>query len=64
MRKLIGAALLAGAFVLSACNTIEGVGKDDLRQSDFMFAEVPGFVEGISDIGSWYVFPESGGPIA
>ena len=43
---------------------LEGVGKDDLRQSDFMFAEVPGFVEGISDIGSWYVFPESGGPIA
>lgn len=28
MRKLIGAALVAGAFVLSACNTVEGVGKD------------------------------------
>jgi predicted small secreted protein len=25
---LIGSALLASAFVLSACNTVEGVGKD------------------------------------
>ncbi|MFC7694508.1 calcium-binding protein [Paeniroseomonas aquatica] len=32
-----------------------GVGKDDLRQSDFMFS-TPQFVEGISDVGSWYIF--------
>ena len=43
---------------------LEGVSKDDLRQSDFMFAEAPGFVDGIGDFGSWYVFPESGGPFA
>lgn len=43
---------------------LEGIAKDDLRQSDFMFAEAPGFVEGIGDFGSWYVFPESGGVIA
>ncbi|HEU0044329.1 entericidin A/B family lipoprotein [Sphingomonas sp.] len=28
MRKLIGVALAAGAFMVSACNTVEGVGKD------------------------------------
>jgi predicted small secreted protein len=28
MRKLIGTALLAGAMLVSACNTVEGVGKD------------------------------------
>lgn len=33
-----------------------GVAKDDLRQSDFMFIGEPGFVEGINDFGSWYVF--------
>ena len=32
-----------------------GVAKDDLRQSDFMF-DTPQFVEGISDVGSWYIF--------
>lgn len=33
-----------------------GVAKAELRQSDFMFVEEPGFVEGISDFGSWYIF--------
>lgn len=28
MRKLIAAALAAGTLVISACNTVEGVGKD------------------------------------
>ena len=28
MRKLVGMALVAGAMLLSACNTVEGVGKD------------------------------------
>lgn len=28
MRKLIGLMLVAGAVTLSACNTVEGVGKD------------------------------------
>ncbi|MBS0479805.1 MAG: entericidin A/B family lipoprotein [Proteobacteria bacterium] len=28
MRNFIGLALAAGALMLSACNTIEGVGKD------------------------------------
>ncbi len=28
MRKLIGMALVAGAMLVSACNTVEGVGKD------------------------------------
>lgn len=28
MRKLIGALVIGGALVLSACNTVEGVGKD------------------------------------
>ncbi|TCZ55808.1 calcium-binding protein [Roseicella aquatilis] len=32
-----------------------GVAKDELRQSDFMF-ETPQFVDGISDVGSWYIF--------
>ncbi|HEX7656401.1 MAG: entericidin A/B family lipoprotein [Sphingomonas sp.] len=28
MRKLVGLALVAGALLVSACNTIEGAGKD------------------------------------
>ena len=28
MRKIIGLALVAGALLVSACNTVEGVGKD------------------------------------
>ena len=28
MRKFIGLAIVAGALMVSACNTIEGVGKD------------------------------------
>jgi len=28
MRKLVGMALVAGALMVSACNTVEGVGKD------------------------------------
>jgi entericidin A len=28
MRKLIGMAVVAGALALSACNTVEGVGRD------------------------------------
>jgi predicted small secreted protein len=28
MRKVLGLALFAGALMVSACNTIEGVGKD------------------------------------
>ena len=28
MRKVIGLALVAGALMISACNTIEGAGKD------------------------------------
>jgi predicted small secreted protein len=28
MRKLVGLALVAGALMVSACNTVEGVGKD------------------------------------
>ena len=28
MRKIVGLALVAGALLVSACNTIEGVGKD------------------------------------
>ncbi|MBY0398647.1 MAG: calcium-binding protein, partial [Thermoleophilia bacterium] len=43
---------------------LAGVAKADLRQSDFMFVEEPGFVEGINDFGSWYIFPESASPIA
>jgi serralysin len=38
---------------------LEGVAKADLRQSDFMFVEAPGFVDGIDDDGSWYIFPSS-----
>lgn len=33
-----------------------GVAAGDLRQSDFMFGEAPGFVNGVSDAGSWYIF--------
>lgn len=28
MRKLMGLALVAGALLVSACNTVEGLGKD------------------------------------
>lgn len=28
MRKLIGMAAIAGALLISACNTVEGVGRD------------------------------------
>ena len=28
MRKFIGLALVAGTLLVSACNTVEGVGKD------------------------------------
>ena len=28
MRKMIGIALAASAFLVSACNTVEGVGQD------------------------------------
>ena len=28
MRKLVGLALVAGALLISACNTVEGVGRD------------------------------------
>ena len=28
MRKLIGLAIVSGALLVSACNTIEGAGKD------------------------------------
>ncbi len=35
---------------------LQGVFKDDLRQSDFMFIGEPGFVDGISDAGSDWVF--------
>lgn len=37
---------------------LQGVYKEDLRQSDFMFNEEPGFIEGISVVGSYYVFPQ------
>jgi len=43
---------------------LEGVARGDLRQTDFMFADEPQYVEGIGDFGSWYIFPESNGPIA
>ncbi|MHB1122238.1 MAG: calcium-binding protein [Ramlibacter sp.] len=36
---------------------LQGVARADLRQSDFMFNTEPGFVEGISTVGSWYIFP-------
>ncbi|WP_343527985.1 entericidin A/B family lipoprotein [Sphingomonas sp.] len=28
MRKLMGLAIVAGALLVSACNTVEGVGRD------------------------------------
>lgn len=28
MRKMLGLAIVAGALLVSACNTVEGVGKD------------------------------------
>ena len=28
MRKLVGLALVVGALMVSACNTVEGVGRD------------------------------------
>ncbi|WP_112383462.1 entericidin A/B family lipoprotein [Sphingomonas carotinifaciens] len=28
MRKFVGLALVAGALMVSACNTVEGVGRD------------------------------------
>lgn len=28
MRKMIGLALVAGSLLVTACNTVEGVGKD------------------------------------
>ena len=28
MRKLVGMAVIVGALMVSACNTVEGVGKD------------------------------------
>ncbi|WP_225769668.1 calcium-binding protein [Inquilinus sp. Marseille-Q2685] len=36
---------------------LEGVAAADLRQSDFMFADAPGFMAGISTAGSSYIFP-------
>lgn len=36
---------------------LRGVPKSDLRQSDFMFNARPGFVAGVSALGSYYVFP-------
>ena len=36
---------------------LQDVFKADLRQSDFMFVSQPGFVAGIEDFGSHYVFP-------
>jgi Ca2+-binding RTX toxin-like protein len=35
---------------------LAGVYRADLRQSDFMFFDAPGFVAGVSDYGSQYVF--------
>lgn len=35
---------------------LQDVFKADLRQSDFMFVNAPGFVAGIDDFGSQYVF--------
>lgn len=34
MRKLIGLALVAGALLVSACNTVEGMGKDVASAGD------------------------------
>lgn len=36
---------------------LKGVAKADLRQSDFMFNARPGFVAGISSLGSYYLYP-------
>lgn len=36
---------------------LRGVLKANLRQSDFMFVPRPGFVSGISSVGSYYIFP-------
>lgn len=36
---------------------LQDVFKADLRQSDFMFVERPGFVGGIEDFGSQWIFP-------
>lgn len=36
---------------------LRGVSTGDLRQSDFMFVMRPGFVRGISPLGSYYIFP-------
>jgi len=36
---------------------LDGVMKSDLRQSDFMFTDRPQFVDGISSVGSEYIFP-------
>lgn len=33
-----------------------GVTAGDLRQSDFMFGGPPGFVDGVSNVGSWFIF--------
>lgn len=35
---------------------LAGVSPEDLRQSDFMFVDEPGFVAGVSTIGSYYIF--------
>ncbi len=36
---------------------LQGLTRADLRQSDFMFEGRPGFVAGISSVGSYFVFP-------
>jgi serralysin len=36
---------------------LKGVPMANLRQSDFMFNARPGFVTGISTVGSYYIFP-------
>ncbi|MBM6595368.1 calcium-binding protein [Microvirga pudoricolor] len=38
---------------------LQDVAKADLRQSDFMFIDEPGFVDGISTVGSYYILPET-----
>ena len=38
---------------------LKNIAKSDLRQSDFMFDEEPGFVAGISTVGSYYLFSDS-----
>lgn len=43
---------------------LEQVFRADLRQSDFMFVGEPGFVAGINDFGSHYVFPANGAAAA